>query len=802
MIDYTSQESSILDGDLLIGDFVVRPVLKTVRPASSPKGSNERSLPDKAIAVLLYLAQNARQVCERDDILDTVWGEDRDAYDRVLDNAVTEIRRVLNDDARDPKYIQTVPRRGYRLLVPVHERVSRVVPRPGSESGNPGPTDLRDPTAKSTPPAETHSLDSESPDSSAPDPSTQDVAPVVETEPPATTVRSRRSPLHRLSLGIAVAVLALAAVGVASSVWLWPSAHAVRIEVRPAAPQSAAEVELASRVRQSLFGDHPCGEQRLVRPPAGIFPADLTLTASVEQADGRTMLRIRHSDPSIPAVLAQLDRGDERDIGRSGIGGDADLGRFLTNVSAMIDRQICFERGLPESRRACHCRAASTRTFHKMGQPAPHIELLGQAIVLAPSEVDSYEALAIVYRSLGDVESARSTLTAGLAKIDDPASVSALILRRRLAEMLGDFEAEGEIIHQLRNLRADEPRWKLAAAAHLARHQRDCAKALTLIADLGDDPIPPEATHLEDSESVWTCLLHSDRQEEARRRLAQAPQDAGTRFQLALGSVLSGHLDEARHLANEYLALQPDSADAYWLLASIEGRQGAYTATRHWMAQMKELTEWPNQDLRYLTTMGWTDLRDGHAAECVERFADMPEGSRPWSTMARWTLGRCQIQSGDLEAAHQTVAELRQTQAVTRSRWQEEFVLHLEARLTAAESDEPEAPLRAAEQMIQAVELGPTDFPYFATEAGVLLEQAGDLERAREFYQRAVAYSPTYPWGNCHLGLLYRRLDRDAEAVTHLRRALDVFGDPPEGPLGQRCVDELRRLEDVANSEG
>ena len=505
------------------------------------------------------------------------------------------------------------------------------------------------------------------------------------------------------------------------------------------------------------------------------------------------MLRARHSDPSAPSVLARLEGNDWG--GGAAISDDADLGPFLTDVSAMVDRQICFDQGLPEARRACHCRAATTRTFHRMGKPEPHIELLGQAIDLDPDDVDSYEALAMVYRSLGVVEAARNTLSAGLERLDDPASVPALILRRRLAEMLGDYETEGDLIDQLRGLRPDEPRWLLAGAAHLARHQRDCVGALTLMAGLGDTQIPPEATRLEDSESVWICLLHSDRQEEARQRLAQAPQDAGTRFQLALGSVLTGHLDEAHRLAHEYLALQPDSADAYWLLGSIEGRQGAYGAARHWLAQMKELIEWPNQDLRYRTTMGWTDLRDGRFEECVDRFADMPEGSRPWSVMARWTLGRCQVQAGDLEAARQTLVELRQEQGVTRSLWQQEFVLHLEASLMAAESDEPEAKRRAADTMVRAAELLPADYPYFATEAGALLEAAGELDRAREFYQRAVAFSPPYPWGNCRLGLLYQRLGRDADAATHMRRALEVFGDPPEGPLGRECADALAELD-------
>ena len=767
MIDHISQESSILDGDLVIGEFVIRPLLKTVRPASSPKGSDEQSLPDKAVAVLLYLAQNARQVCERDDILDTVWGEDRDAYDRVLDNAVAEIRRVLNDDARNPKYIQTVPRRGYRLLLPVHARQPRFALPPDSES----------PQALHADPPPRRSIEA-----------------VPHESTPATGTEPSPAPRFARAAWAVGAALGLTTLALMAYLWPQPATDAVRVEVRPSAWQLEVEAELASKARQALFDTHPCGERSLVTPVTGISPADVTLTVSAEREDGRNMLRVRHSDPSIPAVLAQLQgpAGDPAgDVSTVDELDGANLGRFLTNVSAMIDRQICFEEGLPASRRACHCRAATTRTFHRMGQPEPHIELLEQAIELDPGDVDSYEALAMIYRSLGEGEDARNTLTAGLARIEDPTSVPALSLRRRLAEMLGDYEMERIVIDQLRVLRPDEPRWILAQAAHVARHRRDCQQALQLVASFGDAQPSPEATRLEASESIWTCLLHSDRQEADRQRLAQAPQDAGTRFQLALGSVLSGHLDEAQRLANEHLALEPESADAYWLLASLAGRQGAYSAARHWLAQMKERIEWPNQDLRYRTTMGWTDLRDGNVEGCLEEFADMPEGSRDWSVMARWTFGRCQIRAGDLAAAGETLTELRDEQAATRSLWQEEFVLHLEASLMAAESDQPEARRLAAEKMIQATELLPADYPYFATEAGLLLESAGDRQRAREFYERAVAFSPSYPWGNCRLGLLYRRLGRSDEAVKHLRLALDVLGDPPEGPLGLECAAAL-----------
>lgn len=66
--------------------------------------------------VLVALVDAAGEVRTKRDLLDAVW---TDLYvgDEVLTTAIWELRRALGDDARSPRYIQTVPRRGYRLLV-------------------------------------------------------------------------------------------------------------------------------------------------------------------------------------------------------------------------------------------------------------------------------------------------------------------------------------------------------------------------------------------------------------------------------------------------------------------------------------------------------------------------------------------------------------------------------------------------------------------------------------------------------------------------------------------------------------
>jgi len=73
--------------------------------------------------VLQLLADNARQLLTREEIQTAVWGTDVFVdFDRNLNVCVAQIRAALNDDSDSPRFIQTVPKRGYKFIAPV-ERV-------------------------------------------------------------------------------------------------------------------------------------------------------------------------------------------------------------------------------------------------------------------------------------------------------------------------------------------------------------------------------------------------------------------------------------------------------------------------------------------------------------------------------------------------------------------------------------------------------------------------------------------------------------------------------------------------------
>jgi len=69
--------------------------------------------------LLVFLASRAGEIVSREDIEKEIWGEDTFVdFERGLNHCVRQVRAVLGDDATAPRYIETVPRRGYRFIAP------------------------------------------------------------------------------------------------------------------------------------------------------------------------------------------------------------------------------------------------------------------------------------------------------------------------------------------------------------------------------------------------------------------------------------------------------------------------------------------------------------------------------------------------------------------------------------------------------------------------------------------------------------------------------------------------------------
>jgi DNA-binding winged helix-turn-helix (wHTH) protein len=68
--------------------------------------------------VLVYLADHAGEVVSKESLLQALWG-DTFVNENALTRCISELRKAFNDDAEEPRVIQTIAKRGYRLIAPV-----------------------------------------------------------------------------------------------------------------------------------------------------------------------------------------------------------------------------------------------------------------------------------------------------------------------------------------------------------------------------------------------------------------------------------------------------------------------------------------------------------------------------------------------------------------------------------------------------------------------------------------------------------------------------------------------------------
>ena len=90
-------------------------------------GTSELHLTGLEQSLLYLLAANAGRLLTRDEILDALWGVDFVADSNVVDRHIRNLRIKLQNDWRRPRYIATVPGRGYRF-VPTGEDASTTTP--------------------------------------------------------------------------------------------------------------------------------------------------------------------------------------------------------------------------------------------------------------------------------------------------------------------------------------------------------------------------------------------------------------------------------------------------------------------------------------------------------------------------------------------------------------------------------------------------------------------------------------------------------------------------------------------------
>src|SRR5579859_1743244 len=77
-------------------------------------------LQEQPLSVLKILLERSGEVVTREELRSQIWSTDTFVdFDNSLNTAINKLREALGDSADNPRFIETLPRRGYRFLAPL-----------------------------------------------------------------------------------------------------------------------------------------------------------------------------------------------------------------------------------------------------------------------------------------------------------------------------------------------------------------------------------------------------------------------------------------------------------------------------------------------------------------------------------------------------------------------------------------------------------------------------------------------------------------------------------------------------------
>ena len=110
--------------DFHLGGWFVQPSLNVIGHSGIV-----RHLEPQVMDLLAFLATAGGRVVSKDEIIDAVW-QGRFIADSTLTRSIADLRRALGDDQLPYRYIETIPKRGYRLVAPISAVADRVGAQP------------------------------------------------------------------------------------------------------------------------------------------------------------------------------------------------------------------------------------------------------------------------------------------------------------------------------------------------------------------------------------------------------------------------------------------------------------------------------------------------------------------------------------------------------------------------------------------------------------------------------------------------------------------------------------------------
>ncbi len=387
------------------------------------KAGRRIRLQDQPFRILALLVERPGQLVTREEIQQTLWSDDTFVdFDDGLNTAIRKLRTALGDSAENPRFIETVPRRGYRFLAPVTSE-------PSGDSGD-------------------HPVAAE------PDVIPPVAVPEIVPEPLPEAAPRRFSKLRPLWL---VAVLLIVAAAIFGGRYAYSRRHALQITSKDTIvladfANTTGDPVFDRALKQGLIiGLEQSPEMNVLsdRKVASILkmmgrPSDQPLTQAAalevcQRTSGKVVvagsisslgtqyligLAALRCDTGDPITHQQIEAKRKEDVIEA-------LGDITTQVRAALGESIAsikkfdvpLEQATTTSLDALKAYSLALATWDRKGDEAT-VPFLKRAVELDPNFAMGYAALGTIYHNLNDPSLASDNMTKAY----------------QLSEHLGDYE--------------------------------------------------------------------------------------------------------------------------------------------------------------------------------------------------------------------------------------------------------------------------------------------------------------------------------------------------------------------------
>jgi DNA-binding winged helix-turn-helix (wHTH) protein/tetratricopeptide (TPR) repeat protein len=761
-----------LDSDFQLGDWTVHPEINEVSI-----GAERHRLEPRVMQVLACLASHAGEVVPKSQLLREVWN-DAFVTDEVLTNAVWELRHVLGDEARHPRFIQTVPRRGYRLIEE---------PRPTAAAAIPAGVGRLQPAVVSEPQ------------------SALGATPAVPFAPAVVAGKRWRDGLPRsrqakllVGVGTCGALAAVAAI-VGMRGELRRTESISRLPVLVASfTCDAADRDLS---RRSLRIPDMLIQSLNQSPYLEIVSADRGAGAGGALAAGALSdgeLR-RHGEAAVIVggslvsrdagsfrVLAQLRQAASEGLSKVRKVEEVEVATAdllpagIDRLARLLRRDLeIIASGAPDEEQIVRSGTDSLDAYREFVRGREDLEhrFYKDAIIhlqnAARKDVGfahAYELLASAYEALSEDELAREAIESAARFSDElPEGERYWILLRR-DRLQGDVKTELKDLKHFALVQPDVADWPFHLGFYYLTHQRACDEAISQYrAAIELDP-HRKIFYSYLGEALLTCGRRSEALATLERQRDRGLDDAASHERLGAAYLVTGNYDAALHELREALRLKPDFVWALVELGDLYQAEGLIRGATSEFDRAAFCARGHEEEVTVLLRKARIDMELGQIQAAIAA-TDRALALKPGMLQAYWLRGLVEILAGRLEAADRTADLMARRLAPSGSHYLEDLWHHLRARLSLARHDQD----RAVRELGQGLALMGEEQSLLRNDLASIYLTRGDLRRAAQACRESLAFNSMDARAHLILGRIHEAESAPARAIDEYRQVLAIF---------------------------